>query len=276
MNMKNVKPISSPSKKVITLTTDYGWESVGLGVIKCVINQLAPESTIVDLCHTVKSFSILNGARNFEAVQYCGSGIHVAIIDPGVGGQRRTVALKTSAGSILIGPDNGVLLNAVQALGGISDARLIECHTGHSSLVFSGRDVFAYAAGLLAGDHLRFRELGSAIAPETLCDTPLHDVEIKSPVFEAQVVHKNRYGNLVLNIRDDVLNNLLGRKIKCLSTRGLALMTVVARTFSEVPDGEGVICDDGFGRIAIARNQADANKILKTGIGDIIKLEMEG
>ena len=143
----------------ITFLSDYGYEDEFAGVCRAVISQIAPGASLIDLTHGIARQDIRQGAVALaNALPSCPPGVHLAVVDPGVGSERRAVAVAAAEGRILVGPDNGLLSRALDRLGGALDA----VELSHSpfrlepvSATFHGRDLFApVAAHLSLGAHL--------------------------------------------------------------------------------------------------------------------------
>src|ERR1051325_5583686 len=110
---------------LITLTTDFGKQSQGVGMMEAVIAEIAPTAHVIHYAHGLPDYDTISAARVLETVAFIAPAITVCVCDPGVGTARRALALRTTRGDILIGPDNGVLLPATAALGGLEEAREI-------------------------------------------------------------------------------------------------------------------------------------------------------
>ncbi len=156
-------------RPVITFTSDFG--PAAPAVCRGVMFRLCPDANIIDISHQVPRYSIREGAGTLLfALPHMPVGIHVAVVDPGVGTERLAVALRTARGDILIGPDNGLLIAAGEALGGIVEARSLANRDLMLPVVsssFHGRDIFAPMAGHLAAG-IPFDTVGPTIPVERL------------------------------------------------------------------------------------------------------------
>jgi S-adenosyl-L-methionine hydrolase (adenosine-forming) len=156
------------------LTTDFGKQSQGVGMMEAVIAEIAPKARVIHYMHGIEDYDIMSAARVLETVQSIMPAIHVCVRDPGVGTARRPLAILTHRGDIVIGPDNGVLLLAVTALDVAVEAREIS-HPAvmrhPMSAVFHGRDVFCPASAHLANG-LSFHLVGEPVDTASLAPAP--------------------------------------------------------------------------------------------------------
>ena len=188
---------------IITLLTDYGHDDEFVGVCHAVISGIAPDIPIVDLTHGIERFGVRQGAivlRN--SLPYVPVGVHVAIVDPQVGTERRGLALRTGDGRVLIGPDNGLLSPAWESCGGIVEAVDIS-RSPHRlepvSATFHGRDIFApVAAHLAAGAELA--DAGQHVDPDELQVLELPRTEVREGQVVAHVLLVDRFGNASLDV----------------------------------------------------------------------------
>src|SRR3954468_13978679 len=139
---------------VITFLTDFGLEDDFVGTCHGVIARIAPELRVIDITHGIRPGRILQGALMLaNTLAYMPEGVHLAVVDPGVGGQRRPLALRDVSGRVYVGPDNGLLLPAAERFGGVAAAHEIANPAyalDQVSRTFHGRDLFSPAAAHLA------------------------------------------------------------------------------------------------------------------------------
>jgi S-adenosylmethionine hydrolase len=251
------------SAPVVTLLTDYGHEDDFAGVCRGVIRRICPEAGIVDITHGIPRFDVRRGAlvlRN--ALPYMPVGVHVAVVDPQVGTERRAVALGCGDGRVLVGPDNGLLNLAWEACGGVEVAVDVS-RSPHRlepvSATFHGRDVFAPVAAALAGG-AELEEAGDLVAAEELqrLYLPRPRREGDDLVVHALVV--DQFGNVGLDAGHDDLAGTgltLGSRVEVEAEGGVAEATF-AGTFADVEPGELLLYEDAYRYLALAVNRGDA------------------
>ncbi|MGH2407490.1 MAG: SAM hydrolase/SAM-dependent halogenase family protein, partial [Candidatus Limnocylindrales bacterium] len=143
-------PRTGRDQAVVSITTDFGARDPSGAICKGVILSIAPRATVIDISHEVAKFQVRDGALLLWcALPYLPVGVHVGVVDPGVGTERLPIAIRVARGDVLIGPDNGLLLPAAERLGGVVTAHVLENPAYRLPVVttsFHGRDVFAPAA----------------------------------------------------------------------------------------------------------------------------------
>jgi hypothetical protein len=193
---------------VISLLTDFGLTDTYVGQLKAALLRVSPAAVLVDLTHAVPAQDVRAGAfLLWSAVEAFPEGsLHLAVVDPGVGSARRKVAVRSRRGDILVGPDNGLLVPALEQLGGLAAAvELTEsAYWGpRQSRTFHGRDVFAPVVGHLAAG-VALERLGPALAQlQAPFSFPPPSEENGCPVGE--VLHVDTYGNLITNLPGTLL-----------------------------------------------------------------------
>jgi S-adenosylmethionine hydrolase len=194
-------------------------------------------------------------------------GSHVAVVDPGVGTERRPIALRVARGDVLIGPDNGLLMAGADRLGGVVEARLLESdeyRLPQVSTSFHGRDIFAPAAAHLAAG-AAFEAVGPALVVATIVPSPIADPVVEAGCLRSSVVYVDTFGNIKLaGLRAD-LEDAIGavssgdRLELAFAAHGedRAAMHVVTwrGTFGDVERGEVLLYEDSYRRICLAENQ---------------------
>lgn len=248
---------------IVTLLTDYGHEDEFVGVCHGVIRTIHPEAQIVDITHGIERFGVRHGAlvlRN--TLPYMPKGVHVAIVDPQVGTERRALALRTEDGRVLVGPDNGLLSLAWERCGGID--RVVDItRSPHRlepvSATFHGRDLFApVAAHLAAGAHLA--DAGDPLDPDTLTVLELPQPRVEDGELIGHVLLVDRYGNAALDVGHDELAGTgirLGTAVE-VEIAGTGHPATFTQTFADVGPGELIVYEDAHRALAIAINRGDA------------------
>jgi hypothetical protein len=255
----------------VTFLSDYGYEDEFAGICRAVIARLAPEVRVVDLTHGIPAGDVRRGALALEAgVAQVGAAVHLAVIDPGVGSERRGVALRAGDG-FLVGPDNGLLALAWTRLGAVDEAVDVSATSLRLEPVaptFHGRDVFApVAAHLAAGRPLA--GAGDAIDPGSLVELDLPEPRRDGNALVAHVLYADRFGNLVLDAGTDDLG--ASPSPLSIAAAGREFRAVRGRTFA---DGAGglVVYGDSSGRLGIAVDRGSAAELLGAGRDDELRL----
>jgi S-adenosylmethionine hydrolase len=261
---------------LVTLLSDFGTRDTYAGVVEGVILHVAPETRVLHLTHGVAPGDVAAGARALaDAVPHVPVGIHVAVVDPGVGTDRRALVLTSTDGRHFIGPDNGLLVAAAERCGGVVAARELPVPRD-ASPTFHGRDVFAPAAGRLAlGESPE--SLGKPVDPGGLVRLTVLGATIESGVLHAPCVHVDRFGNCALAAGASDLEQagLVAGSAVAVAVRGLPRGAAQrGRTFADVPPGALVVLVDSAGAAALCINGGDAASQLRVAIGDDIELRL--
>jgi S-adenosylmethionine hydrolase len=249
---------------ILTLLTDYGHADEFVGVCHAVARGILPaEVAIVDLNHGVRRHDVRHGALSLRnALPYVPVGVHVAVVDPQVGTERRAVAVRCADGRILVGPDNGLLSLAWERAGGAVEAIDIS-RSQHrlqpASATFHGRDVFVpVAAQLAAGAELL--DAGEPLAIEDLEILALPQARIEVGAARAHALLVDGYGNVALDLTHEHMMSLgltIGTRAE-VSCGGRSATATVVQTFADVPAGEMLVYEDAWGAVAVAVNRGDA------------------
>ncbi|MGE5150524.1 MAG: S-adenosyl-l-methionine hydroxide adenosyltransferase family protein [Rhodospirillaceae bacterium] len=265
--------------RTIVFVSDFGYRNEWVGICHAVMNRIAPASPVVDLSHGVPPLDVRNGALLLaDALPYLSpDAVLLAVVDPSVG-RDRDVALETSDGRFLVGPDNGLLAPASAALGGVR--RAVEITSGEIVLTpispsFHARDVLAPAAAHLArSDPLD--ALGPTLDPATLADLAFREPLVERGKIECEVLDLNRVGNVMLNVREShVAESGLATAdaVQIDATSGSARARWVS-TYADLAPGDwGIILDPRGWLLVIRGNPANAAEGLgSVGSGDPIWL----
>jgi len=257
------------SRPVITFATDFG--PAAPAVCRGVMYQIAPDALIIDINHLIPRFSIRDGAGTLVfALPHMPIGTHVAVVDPGVGTERRGVALRVARGDTLVGPDNGLLLPAADLLGGVVAAHELANPAFMLPVVtssFHGRDIFApMGAHLAMGTPIE--AVGPAIDPATLIRLVFPRPTIGDGFLDSQITSIMIYGNVTFAGRPADLEAAIGplepgRPVRldfpAFGDRpAITEHTIWERTFGRVPLGSSLLMEDSEGSLSLADNQGNA------------------
>jgi S-adenosylmethionine hydrolase len=242
-----------------------------------VIKRIAPDVEVIDITHGIPPQHVLQGALVLaNTLPYMPIGVHVAIVDPGVGGDRKPLALRGGDGRVYVGPDNGILLVAAERLGGVEEAVELaneEYMLTPISRTFHGRDIFSPAAAHLASG-LTLDELGPALDPSALTRLEVPAPHIGRSRIRATALYVDRFGNIQLNLTSDDLERIgidPGTKVE-VEVRFERYFAVAARTFAEVRPGDIVLYEDAYRNIALAINQGNAAQMFAARVGQEVRL----
>jgi S-adenosylmethionine hydrolase len=260
----------------ITFLTDFGLQDDFVGVCRGVMKRIARDAQILDVTHGIAPQAVRQGALVLaRAIPYLPPGIHLAVVDPGVGSERRALALRTAAGRVYVGPDNGLLMLAADR-DGVEGARSLtnlRYHLEQVSKTFHARDLFApVAAHLAAGAH--FDDLGEAVDLSTLVRLDLPEARIAGGELVATILDMDRFGNLELNVSaEDIAELGLGDGDRV--ELGFALTpyyAVVGETYADAPRGELIVYEDSYGAWAIAINGGNAAVLTEAAVNDEVRI----
>jgi S-adenosyl-L-methionine hydrolase (adenosine-forming) len=262
----------------ITFLSDYGADDEFAGACRAVIARVAPEVRVIDLTHGVPRGDVRRGAIALaDTLPYAPAGVHLAVVDPGVGTERRPVAVRVAAEDrVLVGPDNGLLWPATEEFGGAVEAIDVSgsrFRLEPVSATFHGRDLFAPVAGALAlGASLA--EAGEAIGLESLIRLVLPAARVVEEGLIATVLHVDGFGNAALGARSEELEGvrLAPGETLAVEASGSAHEVRFGRTFGDVAAGELVLYEDSSRRLALAVNGGSAAEALGVGPGDEVML----
>jgi S-adenosylmethionine hydrolase len=260
----------------ISFLTDYGHADESVGVVKSVIRSIAPAVAVLDISHDIEPHDVRAGGLALaRSAQYLVPGVVLAVVDPGVGTERKAVAIEVGGGqSVLVGPDNGLLAPAVGMVGGATRAVVLDnpdFHLHAPGPTFAGRDVFGPAAAhLCAGVPLD--ELGSDIDPHSLLPGVL---PVAGPGadggFSCEVLWVDRFGNAQLNVDPDDVAAFGPAITLRIGQRNRVAQR--ARAFGDIPPaGIGLIVDS-YGLLTIAVDRGSAADELGLHEGDALVLE---
>ncbi len=265
----------------VSFLTDYGTRDEFVGVVKAVIRDLAPQVSVIDLTHEIPPFDVRSGGLALaRCIGYVPSGVVLAVVDPGVGTDRRAVAIEVAGGAgVLIGPDNGLLAPAVAMAGGAERAVELtnpEYQLESPGATFAGRDVFAPAAAHICNG-VDLAELGPEVDPGLLLPGTVPLPRDEGDAVVAEVLWVDRFGNCQLNVgsedlegRGDHLELRIGDP-----TQPAGVVTRAAKratSFAAIPGGGIGLVLDSYGMLAVCLDQRSAAEELGLGVGDQVAL----
>jgi S-adenosylmethionine hydrolase len=255
---------------IVALLTDFGTRDHYVGTMKGVILSVCPEATLVDITHDIPAHDIVAGALELAAAyRYFPAGtVFVAIVDPGVGSDRRGIAAD-AGGYRFVGPDNGLLSLALRENGVARVVELCERKFARPTIsrTFEGRDRFAPAAGWLArGTDLR--AFGPLVLDPLTLDLPRATATAAG--LEGEVVRVDRFGNLITNIDQDALARFAADDIEVqIQDRHIAR---IVQTYGDVAAGDLCALVGSSGHLEIAQNSGNAADALRAGRGAVVRI----
>jgi len=265
----------------VTFLTDFGLQDDFVGTCHGVIKRIAPETQIIDVTHGIRPGRILQGALVLaNTVPYMPVGVHLAVVDPGVGGGRRPLALLDAEGRLYVGPDNGLLLPAAERSGGVIEAHELANPAyalASVSRTFHGRDLFSPAAAHLSLG-VPLAALGPPIDPEALVRLDIPEPEVGVSRIRATILGVDRFGNISLNLTRDHLDQasiVPGMRVE-LSARGERYYAVAARTFGDAGAGDLILYEDSYRNLAVAVSRGSAADLLGIEEGGELLIQVDG
>lgn len=249
-------------QSIICFVSDFGLEDTWVGVCHAVIHRACPQAHVVDLGHQIPPFDVRKGAATAAAGVYqLPEAIHLIVVDPGVGGGRQDMCVVTARGTMLVGPDNGILLPAAWRCGGVAEAYAIDpakIDFRGPLATFHARDVLAPAAAALACG-VQPSALGTQVDASTMAPAPFKLCERDGNRVVGEVLEADRFGSLRFNIPVEQLDalGLTAPTLEFLLGHN-TLRLPFARTFSDVEVGEPVALIDSSGWLTLALNSGSA------------------
>jgi len=267
------------SRPIVTFLSDFGSSDPFVGICHGVILRTCPEAEVIHLAHGIQPQSVGQGSRVLAAsMPYLPIGVHMAVIDPGVGSQRRALCLRSGDGRLFVGPDNGLLIPAAESCGGIElaiEVTRTEYMLESVSRTFHGRDVFAPVCGHLAAG-LDPAELGRPLDPDELVRLRELGVVLDGSLLTSAVQQVDRFGNIQLSASLSDLGELFeaGRRVEVARGDDRYYATC-ASTFADVERGDLFLFEDSEHRLSIAINRGNAAELIDASAPDMLQIEFE-
>lgn len=259
--------------RIITLLTDFGTEDSYVGAMKGVILSINPDAVVVDISHQIPAQDIMAGAFVLsQAAPFFPRGtIHIAVVDPGVGGKRKPVLIETDK-YFFVGPDNGIFSIVLQREKIKQKIHLTnkDYFLRHISSTFHGRDIFSPVGAYLS--------LG--IDPNVFGKKikAIKELEFKKPYvkngkIKGQIIHVDRFGNLITNIDEGLLKRVFKNKAFEIKIGGNIIKRLVpSYPYAKEDETVGLICSNGL--LEIAKRDADARQELGVEKGDRVEVRL--
>ena len=260
----------------VCFLSDFGLADDFVGTCKGVMLGVAPGLQIVNLTHDVPGFAVETAAEILQhATRYMPTdAVYLAVVDPGVGTERRGLAIATKNGAMLVGPDNGLLAPAAEALGGVAEVVALtnpDYHVHPVSSTFHGRDVFSPAAAHLASG-TGLSELGEAVEPSRIEQLdPTEEANPSKDGLVAGIISIDRYGNARLSMMQEDLDLGYGDTLKVDAGDGPMSVRYV-ETFGSAKTGELILVPDSHWRLSLSINKGNATQALALKLGGRVRL----
>jgi S-adenosylmethionine hydrolase len=258
----------------ISFLSDYGQTDDFVGVCHGVMATLAPDARIIDLTHGIPRHDVRAGALVLRrALPFMPPGVHLAVVDPDVGGDRLPVALRTAdEDRILVGPDNGLLMLAARRFDGAVEAVDLSrsaVRLEPTSATFHGRDIFAPAAAALARG-AQLAEVGEPIDPDALIELDMPLARPEDGELVARAVTVDHFGNVALDVEHEELAAFGLRLGRPLLVNGASCF--YATTFADVAVGALLVYQDAYRTLALAINRGSVAEQLGLAVDDEVRL----
>ena len=258
----------------ITFLSDYGTGDEFVGVVKSVIRSIAPQVTVIDLTHEIRPYDVRAGSLTLgRAAQYLSPGVVLAVVDPGVGTERRGIAVEVGGGqSYLVGPDNGLLASAVAMSGGATAAvelTNVDLQLPAPGPTFAGRDVFAPAAAHLCLG-VPLADLGRPVDPLSLLPGLLPLTREEDGTVVAEVLWVDRFGNCQLNVDPDEVA-AFGPLVQLRWAEDIRTADR-APTYEGIAPGQVGLVVDSYGMLSVCMGRRSAADELGMPVGTEVTL----
>ena len=264
----------------VTFLSDFGLQDDFVGTCHGVMKTIAPDVQIIDVTHGISPQHVLQGALVLaNTTPYMPMGVHLAVVDPGVGSARRPLALRSGDGRLFVGPDNGLLVPAAERLGGIAAAHELanaRYALDTVSRTFHGRDLFSPAAAHLAAG-VALEELGPPLAVDALARLDLPEPEVGENRIRATVLYIDRFGNVQLNLTREHLQRaeVLPGTVLEVELSLDRYYAVAARTFADARKGDVILYEDSYRNIALAISGGNAAELFGAAPGQEVRIRLQ-
>jgi len=261
------------NRPVITLLTDFGWGDGYIGAMKGVILGINPDCRIVDLAHHIPPHDVMGAALVLgQTCSFYPAGtIHVAVVDPGVGGKRRPLILETGD-YLFVGPDNGCFTPVLKRERAVRAYELTEerFRLPGVSHTFHGRDIFAPAAAHLSLG-VSTAAMGPAVDITTLTTLPISDPVVNGATLLGEVIRIDSFGNLVTNISPEIVGEFTGNETIELEIRGEKIKGL-QQSYEEGDEGEVIALWGSAGFLEIAMKEKSLHRERGWGKGEKVRI----
>ena len=256
----------------VALLTDYGTTDAYAGILAGAVLGKCPDAKLITVTHEVPTFDVAEGSYLLARAsgEFPKHTVFVVVVDPGVGTQRRSIVLRTRAGRLYVGPDNGLFTGVIRSQGfdrswEITNESLLR--PGALSATFHGRDIYGPVGSLLAGG-LPPQRVGPPIDDPVML--PVHEPTRNAGVLGGQILHVDHYGNVITNIPAKWLPEVCVKERHAVAVviDGQSHPAVCARTYADVSRGALLVLANAEGLLEIARNTASAAELLGARAGD--------
>ncbi|MFC1490769.1 S-adenosyl-l-methionine hydroxide adenosyltransferase family protein [Candidatus Latescibacterota bacterium] len=261
------------ASKIITYTTDFGSSDPYAGIMKGIVLSINPKACQVDITHNIPSHDIVHASFILaNAYSHFPKGtIHTAIVDPGVGGERKNIAVLTDS-YFFVGPDNGIFSNVLsnETIREIREIKNLPFIMETVSSTFHGRDVFAPCAGFISAGK-NFSDIGPLLERVKYLDFP--KIKKENSSLTGEVVFIDSFGNLITNISQKTLDSFAGDKsfeIYFAAER----FTKLSTHYSEIPSGKALALFGSTEHLEISMNGGSAASYFMTPIGTKITIQL--
>jgi S-adenosylmethionine hydrolase len=262
----------------VSFLSDFGLQDDFVGTCHGVIKRIAPQTQIIDVTHGIPAQQILQGALVLgSTLPYMPAGVHLAVVDPGVGSSRRALALRDEEGRFFVGPDNGLLIPAADRAGIAVAHELANPAYALETIsrTFHGRDLFAPAAAHLSLG-VAIEELGPPLDPDALVRLDLPQPELGPDKIAATVLYVDSFGNIALNLTREHIAEVgivPGTQVE-LELGGERFYAVAARTFADARAGDIMLYEDSYRNMSVAISNGNAGEMLRARPGQSLRINV--